>query len=162
MKDLDLISPDFPTSRVTTNATTTLTLGLATCGCCLRKDPPNHPTSIPFEPTHENRGKLEKWILEHYASSAFNVCPHQPLQTMTRQPLHITFKPGATPFATHYPIPVPHHWKKAVKADLDCDIALGIIEPMPQRTPTVWCTRMVIAPKQDGSPEVHSGPSTTK
>ena len=71
---------------------------------------------------------------------------------MTGQPLHVTFKPGATPFATHCPIPVPHHWKKAVKADLDHNIALGIIEPMPQGTPTVWCARMVIAPKKDGSP----------
>ena len=80
------------------------------------------------------------------------MCPHQPLQTMMGKPLQITFKPGATPFATHCFIPGPHHWKKAIKADIDRDIALGIIEPMPQGTPTVWCDRIVIASKKDGSP----------
>ena len=60
MKDLDLISPNFPTSRVTTNAANKLTLDLATCGFDPCKDPPNHLASIPFEPTHENHEKIEK------------------------------------------------------------------------------------------------------
>ena len=71
---------------------------------------------------------------------------------MEGKPLNITFVPGATPTAVHTPIPVPHHWKKRVKADLYRDVALGIIEAVPVGTPTTSCSRMVVAPKKDGSP----------
>ena len=71
---------------------------------------------------------------------------------MTGKLLDITFIPGVTPTAVHTPIPVPHHWKKWVKQDLDRDVALGIIEPITIGTPTTWCSRMVVAPKKDGSP----------
>ncbi len=157
MKDLGLIPTDFPNSRLSVNAATKppsvhADPNNAPCGCPLCKDRPSHPDNIPFEPTPENRKKLELWILQRYASSAINVSPQQPLQTMTGQTLHINFKPDAIPFAVHCPIPVPHHWKTAVKADLDHDVALSIIEPVPQGTPTIWCSRMVVAPKKDGSP----------
>ena len=66
--------------------------------------------------------------------------------------MDITFIPGTKPSAVHTPIPVPHHWKKRVKEDIDRDVALGIIEPVPVGTPTTWCSRMVVAPKKDGSP----------
>lgn len=56
------------------------------------------------------------------------------------------------PYAANTPIPVAHHWKKQVKADLDRDVRMGIIEPVPQGTPTTWCARMVVASKTDGSP----------
>lgn len=49
------------------------------------------------------------------------------------------------------PIPVPHHWKKKVKSDIVRDVRLGIIEPVPQGTPTEWCSSMVVAAKKDGS-----------
>ena len=52
----------------------------------------------------------------------------------------------------HTPIPVPHHWKKRVKEDLDRDIRLGIIKPIPAATPMLWFSRMVVAPKKDGLP----------
>ena len=71
---------------------------------------------------------------------------------MTGRPLDITFTRGAKPSAVHTPIPVPHHWKKRVKQDLDWDVALDIIQPVPTGTTTVWCSRMVVAPKKDGSP----------
>lgn len=56
------------------------------------------------------------------------------------------------PSAVHTLIPVPHHWKKRVKEDLDRDVKLGIIEPVPAGTPTICCSRMVVAPKKAGSP----------
>ena len=71
---------------------------------------------------------------------------------MTGRALDITFIQGAKPSAVRTPIPVPHHWKKRVKQDLDRDVALGIIEPVPTGTTTVWCSRMVVAPKKNGSP----------
>ena len=39
-----------------------------------------------------------------------------------------------------------------VKEDLDQDVHLGIIEPIPINTPTSWCSRMVIFPKSSGEP----------
>ena len=121
-------------------------------GCPQRTAPPQAPTQLPFTPTPENREKLEKWLLQHYASSAFNVCEHQQLPKMNAKPLNIHFRPAAEPKAFHCPIPVPHHWKKQVKANLDRDVKLGIIEPVPPGTPTLWCSKMVVVAKKDGSP----------
>ena len=98
------------------------------------------PKQIPFPPLPENQEKLENWILSHYSSSAFNTCPHQALHTMSGRPMSISFCPDATPL------------EKSVKADLDRDVALGIIEPVPQGTPTIWCLCMVVTPKKDGTP----------
>ena len=36
--------------------------------------------------------------------------------------------------------------------DLDQDVHLGIIEPVPINTPTSWCSRMVNVPKSSGEP----------
>ena len=126
---------NFPsqTSRIDASA---IVNGKALCGCPWRIMVPDKPANIPFPPIASNRDRLELWLREHFKSSAFNTCPHQPLQMMTRKPLDITFTQGAKPSAVHKPIPVPHHWNKRVKQDLDRDIALGIIEPVPTGTPT--------------------------
>ena len=125
---------------------------IAKCGCPICQILPNRPDVIPFPPTAENRDKLEQWIITTYASSAFNTCEHQVLPKMTGEPLTVHFQDNYTPIAVHSPIPVPHHWKTQVKHDLDRDVALGIIEPVPQNTPTTWCSRMVIVAKKDGTP----------
>ena len=65
---------------------------------------------------------------------------------------HIHLKPNAAPYAIHSPIPVAHHEKAAIKAELDRDVERGIIKPVPIGTPVVWCTAMVIARKKDGTP----------
>ena len=46
------------------------------------------------------------------------------------------FHPNVELKAFHSPNRVPHHWKAAVKGDLDRDVRLGTIEPVPQDTPT--------------------------
>ena len=71
---------------------------------------------------------------------------------MSGPPVDIHFLPDAKPQAVHTPIPVPFHWKQQIKADLDQDVRLGVIEPVPQGTPTRWCSRMVVTAKKDGSP----------
>ena len=71
---------------------------------------------------------------------------------MSCEPISIHFRPESSPSAHHCPIPVPHHWKEQVKADLDRDVRLGIIEPVPLGTPTIWCSKMVVVAKKDGSP----------
>ena len=151
LKDLGLLHPDFPEVPSHNNLAKD-SKDVAPCGCPYRASIPPKPESIPFKPTEANRDALERWLREHFRSSAFNTCPHQRLQVMTGRPLDITFARGAKPLAVHTPISVPHHWEKKVKEDLDRDVRLGIIEPVPAGTPTIWCSRMVVAPEKDGSP----------
>ena len=149
LQDLGKVPPCFPAAEP---SVVNVAAAAAECTCPRRANAPDKPASIPFEPTKDNIPKLERWILDYYASSAFNTCEHQPLPYMSGDPLEIHYRPDATPTAHHTPIPVPHHWKAQVKSDLDRDVRLGIIEPVPPGTPTVWCSRMVVVPKKDGSP----------
>ena len=43
---------------------------------------------------------------------------------MTGTPVDIRFKENAKHHAVHTAIPVPHHWKRKVKQDLDRDAKL--------------------------------------
>ena len=67
-------------------------------------------------------------------------------------PLGITFKTNSTASAVHKPILIPYHWKEDVKKGINQDVAMGVIETVPQGTPSVWCSRMVVTPKKGGSP----------
>ena len=147
LQELNCIPATFPTPEIST-----LNISTSTCDCPTRESVPPRPKTVPYTPTKDNVKHLEKWILKYYASSAFNICEHQALPYMSGNPLEIHFKPDVKPVAHHTPIPVPHHWKSKVKADLDRDVRLGIIEPVPPGTPTVWCSRMVVVPKKDGTP----------
>lgn len=122
------------------------------CECPRRQTPPPRPTSLPFPATEENRERLEKWLLDYYSSSTFNVCAHQPLPMMSGRPMHLMIDPDATPVARHTPIPVPIHWQEQVKAGLDQDVRLGVIEPVPVGTPVTWCHQMVVCAKKSGKP----------
>ncbi len=121
--------------------------------CMERTATPPRPKCIPYEPTVENLEKLERWLLEYFASSGFNTCTHSPLQSMTGVPMKTVRKKddGSHPNA-YTPIPVAFHWKKEVKADLDRDVRLGIIERVPQGEVSEWCSRMVITRKANGKP----------
>ncbi|XP_072168844.1 uncharacterized protein [Diadema setosum] len=59
--------------------------------------------------------------------------------------------PDVEPVAHHTPVPVPLHWRDAVKAGLDHDVQLGVLEPVPIGEPVTWCHRMVVCAK-DGKP----------
>ena len=72
---------------------------------------------------------------------------------MTGAPMKIIEKEGFTPDYVFTTIPVAFNWKKRVKEDLDRDVRLGIIEPVPQGVITNWCSRMVIAAKANGDPQ---------
>ena len=101
------------------------------CSCPRRTKPPPAPSSLPFPATPENRVKLQEYILKHYAASTFNTCEHQVLPLMDGPPLRLMIDPTATPSVHHSPIPVPLHWQDAVKADLDRDVRLGVLEQVP-------------------------------
>ncbi|GFO33256.1 enzymatic polyprotein [Plakobranchus ocellatus] len=99
------------------------------CHCPPCQTPPPLPTSLPFPATEENREKLERWLLDYYKSSTFNVCEHQELPMMSGPPMRLIIDDDATPITHHIPIPVPIHWQEQVKAGLDQDVRLGVIEP---------------------------------
>ena len=150
---LGIIPLSFPTVGATHSVTEQDTEDTQPCCNCPRREaPPPRPTSLPLPPTAENRGKLEKWLLDYYASSTFNVCHHQALPMMSGPPMHLMIDPASTPVAHHTPIPVPIHWQEEVKAGLDQDVSLGVIEPVPIGTPVTWCHQMVVAPKKNGKP----------
>ena len=84
--------------------------------------------------------------LPHYT------CEHQQLPLMDCPLMKLMVNPDATPVAHHKPVPVPLHWREAVKQGLDQDVRLGVIEPVPVGEPVTWCHRMVVCAKKNGKP----------
>ena len=126
---------------------------LAVCNCPRRTLPPSEPAQLPCAPTEANLPVIKKYILDRYASSAFNCCEKQQLPLMTSAPpLRLFVDNHASPVAALTPSAIPLHWTKDVKAGLDRDVRLGVIEPVPVNTPVRWCSRMVVTPKSDGTP----------
>ena len=119
-----------------------------TCSCPRRELPPPPPPC----PSGKSPDQMKRMIINHYAASSFNRCMRQALPQMKGEPMPIITDPNVKPVAVHRPVPVPLHWMKKVKEDLDQDVHLGIIEPVPINTPTSWCSRMVIVPKSSGEP----------
>lgn len=156
--DLGIIPENFPANSTsisassTENANNTTQSQLAECGCPKRSKPPPKPTHIPFPATEENRERLEEWLRQRYADSAFNTCEHQPLPLMSGRPLDVHFIDGYSPKAYHTPIPVPHHWQRPVKDGIDRDVRIGTLEQVPSGTAVDWCARMVVVSKHDNSP----------
>ena len=124
----------------------------APCDCPPRQKPPPKPTELPFPAPEDNRESLQQWLLEYYKSSTFNTCEHQPLPLMDSVPMRLMVDPEVEPVAHHTPVPVPLHWQDQVKAGLDQDVALGVIEPVPVGEPVTWCHRMVVCAKKNGKP----------
>ena len=123
------------------------------CQCPPREETPPAPASIPFPPTEENIPKLKQWILDHYSTSAFLCCKNQPLPMVNTTPtMKLYVDPEAKPKAFHKPYPVPVHWKADIKAGLDADVKLGVIEKVPIGEETKWCSRMVCVAKKNGKP----------
>ena len=51
---------------------------------------------------------------------------------MSGPPLEIHLDPNAAPRYTSTPSTVPLHWQEKVKADIDRDVRMGVIEPVTQ------------------------------
>ena len=125
------------------------------CSCPRRgQDPPPLPTKLPLglTATDEHVPRLKDWLLEYYASTAFNVCEHQPLPMMEGEPLKLYVDPDARPVAVHKPALVPIHWQDKVQQDLERDVDIGVLEKVSANTPVTWCSRMVVTAKSDGTP----------
>ena len=107
---------------------------------------------LPFEPTTANRERLQQFLKERYRASTFNTYEHQPLPMEDGPPLHLMVDPDATHMTHHTPVPVPIHWQDDVKAGLDRDVRLGVLEPIPVGEPVTWCHHMVVCAKRNGKP----------
>ena len=170
LKDLGVIPPDFPmagafrgphaapaaticnTDECTMVASKSTTKNA--CGCPARTEVPPLPSQIPTDKPEANRSFLHKWILNYYRTSAFNVCTHQMIPCLTGPDMVITTVEGAEPVAVHTPIPVPHHWKKPVKAKLRENCELGVMEPVKPGKPVTWQSRLLATPKKNGDPRL--------
>eukprot|EP00794_Sanderia_malayensis_P008294 gene8294-9178_t len=157
-KDLGIISERFPTVGEALFAQSNSLVDHTSrptkpCDCPLRQQPPPKPAAPPFPATEANRERLQDWLLDYYKSSTFNTCEHQRLPLMDSVPMRLMVNhPDANPVAHHTPTPVPLHWQEEVKAGLDQDVALGVLEPVPVGAPVTWCHRMVVCPKKNGKP----------
>ena len=160
LKDLGLLPENFPHTSTAASTSETTQEEASTCEncngekCTRRGPPPERPSSLPFKPTKENIPRLEKWFLKTFEGSAFNTCTRQPLPAMTGVPMTIRMKESADKdfMKVYRPIPVPHHFKARVKADLDRDVRLGVIEKVPQGEIGKWLSPMVITAKANGDP----------
>ncbi len=116
-----------------------------------REPPLNKPDHIPFEPTLENIPCTENWFRHAFAKSAFSVTA-APMPSMQGPKMKIHLHPGATLKTVHTQIPVPFHWEKVVKELLDRDVRSGVLEKVPEGTPSRCCTCMAVVQKRDGTP----------
>ena len=79
------------------------------CQCPLRQVAPQRPTELLFPCTPKNNVKMKAWLIERYAASTFNTCPHPALPCMEGPAVEIHIDPDATPKACHTPANVPIH-----------------------------------------------------
>ena len=151
---LGIIPPDFPRIRAagTEEVNGDSTENVCPGGCKPRTPPPGRPAELPFDPIEKNVPDMKAWLLEHFASSTFNKCSHQPLPMMDTVPLKLHIDPEAEPVAAYNARPVPIHLRDKVKAQLDEDVRLGVIEKVPIGTETRWQSRMHIVVKPNGEP----------
>ena len=169
--NLGLLANDFPSSQCGTDLQTSNTITAPSIsatrsvndGCCTatphsvtcsypqREAAPPRPSQLPFPCTPENNEWMRAWLLDRYASSTFNTCPHHVLPSMEDPPIDIHVDQNARPKACHTPASIPLHWQQHVYEDLLCDIALGVIKRVSYEEPVTWCQRMITR-KHDGSP----------
>ena len=123
MEEMKIIPDTFPLAQPSNNKCQVNEVGssLAECGCLRRTTAPD-PPKLPCSATEQNRIALRDYLLNHYASSTFNTCEHQPLPLMHGPPLELHVDPKARPFAVHTPASVPIHWAEKVKSDLERDV----------------------------------------
>ena len=152
---LGIITKDFPTLgealQIGTDENASHPTSF-TCDCPKRERSPPKPSQLPFPATEANRKRLEQWFLDYYKSNAFNMCTNQPLPLMDVPPMRLMIDLNTKLVAYHTPIPVPLHWQDIVKAGLDKDMALGVIESVSVGEPITWCHHMVICAKKNGQP----------
>ena len=151
MKQLQIVPPDFPSINQPGNVHTLHTPDAhETCTCGDRAMPPEPPQDLPFEPKPENIPKMKQWLLDRYALSTFNKCPHQPIPKMSGPPLSIHVDPKATPISCRVPSLVPLHYLDRADSLLKREESMGVITKVPNNVKTPWCHRVVWREKPNG------------
>ena len=150
LMELNIVHEDFPS--VLEKADGISSVADTSCPCIPRTTAPPPPTA-PLVPLQENnREQIKKFLLEYYASSTFNNCTHQPLPGMDGELLHVHINKDVPPTAVNRPSTVSVHWEKQVKAALEADVRLGVIEKVPCNTPQLRCAPMHVVAKHNGDP----------
>jgi len=166
MRELGILEHDFPKIRANVSdgnlaAATSNPVScsnerappkLAPCGCKVHVKSPPRPNSLPFPPLEENVDSMKEWIFDYFEDSVFNTCPHQPLPMLKTEPIRLHVNPDAVPNPAFTAATVSIHWREDVSEQLKQDVAMGVIEPVPPGTPTIWQARMTVVGKPDGSP----------
>ena len=98
-----------------------------------------------------NWAALYTWIQNRYPSSTFNTCECLSLPLSEGEPYKLHVDPEARPTAVHKPNPAHLHCQHEVKASIDRDVKLGILEVVPVGEQVVWFHRMVTARKKTAS-----------
>ena len=128
--------------------------GILTCGCFVRSkapDPISQREVAGFDGM--SKEKLRQLIINQYVQLGFNNCRVHPLPIMnTDKPLRLFVDPAVKPVAIHKAAIIPIHLKARVKADLDRDVRLGILEKVDINSPVKWLSRMLVTMKKDRSP----------
>lgn len=107
--------------------------------CPVREKPPYPPVVLPYEVLKENIPKLKKWIMDFYQSSALNQCTHQVFPLVNSLlPLNLMVAYSVKPTAVHKSAQFPLHFMDEVMEGLEKDMCLGVLEKVPQNTPTTW------------------------
>lgn len=151
-RDLSIVGDQFPNQVAKCTAIDDENESGERCMCPKRQLPPP-PPALPCPATPDNAGRLESFIKEYYASSAFNRCERQPLPVMKDSPpCRLFVDQKAKPIAIHKSRPVPVHWQEEVKRDLDRDVRLGVLEGPLMDDPAIWCAPMHVAEKKNGKP----------
>ena len=83
---------------------------------------------MPLPATKSNIPALERWIKNHFKSSAFNQCRHQPWPITTGKPMKIHTKPDTKSYCCKRPTRVPIHFWEQIEAHIKSDMMKGIIE----------------------------------
>ena len=123
------------------------------CSCPMRKPPPTRPKKLPFPAIPENNAKMERWLLDEFASSVFNTCNQQHLPEMTGPPVEIHLKDGAIPYKAQTAVSQPIHWQASIKDQYKRDEkGLGVLERPPENEDSEWCFREVYTAKANGDP----------
>ena len=80
------------------------------------------------------------------------MCTHQKLNKMSGPPLKLIVDPILEPVAKHVPAPVPWHFREKVKAGLEADCRMRVLEEVSANSPVDWMSRMITPPKKNGEP----------
>ena len=86
--------------------------------------------------------------------SNFNTCTHQPLPKMSGTLLRcwLNFDDTQALPVCHKIVTMPIHWREKVKADIDRDNPLGVLQKLPDNTPRKGLFCMVITSKANCDP----------